>query len=480
VTTVTLNGVDAATNAAVQKTFTVTVTDNELPVLTVPAADIPLNVIATTCAANYTIVDPISDNCTGTTWTYALSGATTAATSSAINDGTNATNVSFNRGVTMVTLNGVDAASNTAVQKTFTVTVTDNELPVLTVPAADISLNVIASTCAANYTIVDPIADNCPGSTWNYSLSGATTADTPSAINDGTNATNISFNRGVTTVTLNGVDAASNTAVQKTFTVTVTDNEVPVLTAPSNQQLNVIATTCAANFTIVDPIADNCTGATWGYTLSGATIATVTSIADGSNATNVSFNKGETTVTLSGVDASSNTAISTTFTVTVIDNQFPVAICPTTQPTVTLDNNGNGTLAANALVGNSTDNCTLIETSPLTNFVCSQIGTQYVGLFATDGSGNGSVAICPVSVVAPMIAPEVLRTWVGSASAAWSNPCNWSPISVPQALSPVFISNAGISPIVPNGSSYTIKSLEIQTGATLTIQNTGELIIQDN
>ena len=45
-----------------------------------------------------------------------------------------------------------------------------------------------------------------------------------------------------------------------------------------------------------------------------------------------------------------------------IDNEAPVAVCPSTAPTVTLDGDGNGTLAADALAGgNSTDNCSVTE-----------------------------------------------------------------------------------------------------------------------
>ncbi|MBL7796610.1 MAG: HYR domain-containing protein, partial [Saprospiraceae bacterium] len=160
-TTVTWTGTDLAGNTETCQQ-TVTVTDNEAPVLTVPAANIPLNVIATTCAANYTIASPISDNCMGATWTYALSGATTAATSSAIADGIDATNVSFNKGVTTVTLNGVDAATNTAVQKTFTVTVTDDEKPQITC-TGPVTVNTTPGLCTGTATLPAPtVTDNCP------------------------------------------------------------------------------------------------------------------------------------------------------------------------------------------------------------------------------------------------------------------------------------------------------------------------------
>jgi hypothetical protein len=69
---------------------------------------------------------------------------------------------------------------------------------------------------------------------------------------------------------------------------------------------------------------------------------------------------------------------------------------------------------------------------------------------------------------------------MGNYSSQWSNPCNWTPIVVPTSLTPVVISNNGMDPIVPNGSSLTIKSLEIQTGAKLTLQGNGTIIVQQD
>jgi hypothetical protein len=187
------------------------------------------------------------------------------------------------------------------------------------------------------------------------------------------------------------------------------------------------------------------------------------------NAPNV-FGIGNTVVNWVATDQSGNTN-SCNQTVTTIDNQNPVAICPNTAPTVTLDNAGNGTLNANALAGgNSTDNCSRIETSPLTNFTCVHIGVQTVVLTSTDGSGNAHTTPCSVNVVPPSCASEQTRTWMGSISTAWNNPCNWSPICVPQTLTPVIVSNAGLGIEIQTGQNITIKSIELQPGSSLIIQ----------
>jgi regulation of enolase protein 1 (concanavalin A-like superfamily) len=84
----------------------------------------------------------------------------------------------------------------------------------------------------------------------------------------------------------------------------------------------------------------------------------------------------------------------------IADNENPIAICPTTTPTVVLDGNGNGTLAENALAsGNSTDNCNVTETSPMTGFTCADAPSATVVLTATDAAGNSSTANCTVNIV---------------------------------------------------------------------------------
>jgi len=262
-TVVTWTATDASGNTETCQQ-TVTVTDNEVPVLTVPAADIPLNVIANTCAANYTIASPITDNCTGATWTYSLSGATTAATSSAIPAGTGSGAISFNKGVTTVTLNGVDAATNAAVQKTFTVTVTDNIVPTISGCAGNQPLHVIATTCAADYMIPAPtLADNCAGPlTWNAAFSGNSNGNPTNltAQADGTASSAIAFQKGATLVTLSTTDAAGNVStVNCSFTVTVTDNEKPQITCAGPVSISTTAGLCMGTTTLVNPtVTDNC------------------------------------------------------------------------------------------------------------------------------------------------------------------------------------------------------------------------------
>src|SRR4029077_15276530 len=96
------------------------------------------------------------------------------------------------------------------------------------------------------------------------------------------------------------------------FTVTVTDNQNPVITCPSNLVLTADAGRCSrSNVTFAVSATDNCN---------------VTNLVS-SPPTGSTFPVGTTTVTNTATDASGNTS-SCTFTVTVTDNQNPVTTCP--------------------------------------------------------------------------------------------------------------------------------------------------------
>ena len=73
-----------------------------------------------------------------------------------------------------------------------------------------------------------------------------------------------------------------------------------------------------------------------------------------------------------------------------------------------------------------------------------------------------------------------LMTWNGSADTAWDNACNWSPIGVPTATNDVTIpSGPGNQPTIVVNSAVA-KSVEVQSGATLTIASTGQLTINNS
>ncbi len=112
------------------------------------------------------------------------------------------------------------------------------------------------------------------------------------------------------------------------------------------------------------------------------------------------------------------------FDVNLVDTTDPVAVCPASIPDLMLDTLGMATLPANIGDGSSTDNCSVMETSPAMMFTCADIGVQDVILTATDASGNSSTATCSFNVVddiipvanCPANIPDVLLDAMGVGS----------------------------------------------------------------
>ena len=176
---------------------------------------------------------------------------------------------------------GTDACS-------FTVTVTDNEAPVITC-LGNITTSNDAGVCGAKVTYTAPVGtDNCSGSTTTQ------TAGLPSGS---------TFPVGTTTNTFVVKDASGNTATCS-FTVTVNDTEKPTIVCAPNQTVNSTSLSGAV-VTFTAPVGkDNCPGATTTLTAGPASGST--------------FQIGTTTVTYTVTDASGNTA-TCSFTVTVKD-----------------------------------------------------------------------------------------------------------------------------------------------------------------
>src|SRR5260370_28473500 len=170
----------------------------------------------------------------------------------------------------------------------FTVTVTDAQAPVLS-GCTNQTINTAAGVCTATATYTPTATDNCDGSrpVTCVPASGST------------------FNKGVTTVSCSASDLAGtpNTGMC-TFTITVNDNQAPVLSGCTNQSLNTAPGVCTATATYAPTATDNCDGS-----------RPVTCVP----ASGATFNKGVTTVSCSASDLHSptpNTGIGS-FTITV-------------------------------------------------------------------------------------------------------------------------------------------------------------------
>jgi hypothetical protein len=107
------------------------------------------------------------------------------------------------------------------------------------------------------------------------------------------------------------------------------------------------------------------------------------------------FPAGTTTVAYQAVDASGNTS-ECSFTVTVIDNEVPVAVCKDISVTLA---GGSATISAEDVDGGSTDNCGVSLSLSQSTFSCSDIGVVPVTLTVSDDAGNSASCAANVTVV---------------------------------------------------------------------------------
>ncbi|TVZ60061.1 HYR domain-containing protein [Flavobacteriaceae bacterium MAR_2010_105] len=363
-TTVTFRAQDTAGNTA-QCSFTVTVTDNQDPVISCPS-NITVNAAAGLCNANVTVpLATATDNCTVASITNDFNGG-----------GANASGT-YPVGTTTITFTATDSAGRTD-SCSMTVTVTDNQDPVISCPS-NITVNAAAGLCNANVTV--PLAtatDNCTGTTITNDFNGG-----------GANASG-TYPVGTTTVTFTATDSAGRTD-SCSMTVTVNDNQDPVISCPANITVNAAAGLCNANVTV--PLAtatDNCTVASITNDFNGG----------GANASGT-YPVGTTTVTFTATDSAGRTD-SCSMTVTVTDNQDPVISCPSN---ITV-NAAAGLCNANVTVplATATDNCTVASiTNDFNGGGANASGTYPVGtttvtFTATDSAGRTDSCSMTVTV----------------------------------------------------------------------------------
>ncbi|WP_115461383.1 HYR domain-containing protein, partial [Winogradskyella aurantiaca] len=364
---------DAAGNTTTES-FTVEVVDATDPQISCPA-DIEVDNDTGVCTADVSYDIFASDDCTGSTINWTFTGATVDS-GSTVTTNPYAPTHTFNVGVTTVTYTIVDGGGNTA-QCSFTVTVNDTELPSITC-ASDIAVDTDSGTCGiavANVGLVNPtIADNC------------TTTGDLTLVNDAPAI----FPLGDTIVTWTVTDTSgnSNTCQQ---TITVEDNEVPILNCPSSVvQINtdLDACTTSVDLNTVVSFTDNCTTTTLSFDIGGSAIST-----------NYDFPIGTTTVNVTADDGSNQSTCN--FDIEITDGQLPEAVCQ--DITLTLDDSGNATLTGADIDGGSTDNCdtSLDLTASQTLFTCADIGVNTITLTVEDDAGNSSSCDATVTIIDP-------------------------------------------------------------------------------
>lgn len=292
-TTISFEVTDGA-GATASCSFTVTVDDTELPVLTCPA-NINTTVDAGQCSAVVSFADAtFSDNCPG--GSISQTGGLPSNSQFGVNSSPNT-----------VTYTATDAAGNTGTCS-FTISVSDDENPTIACPT-DIVVDNDPGQCDAVVNWTEPVgSDNCPGQ------STVRTGPAPGS----------TFNvLTTTTISYQVTDASSNTA-DCSFTITVEDNDFPIVSCPADQNI----TFPGCQYTLPDYLGlglvtrtDNCTPLVELQTPVAGTVVTE-----------------ETTVQISITDPSLNETICA-FTITPLDNTPPTFDnCPTTVDSVSVNN----------------------------------------------------------------------------------------------------------------------------------------------
>lgn len=349
-TTVVLQATDAAGNASTCS-FTITVVDDAPPTVTCPA-DLSVPADAGACGAVVDYALPIAtDNCSGP--------LTVQPTDNAYSPGN-----FFPVGTTTVQFQTTDAAGNSGTCS-FQVKVVDAQPPVIPCPG-DISVPADAGACGAVVSYPMPTAtDACSGP---LTVQPVDPARAPGSF----------FPVGVTTVQLQATDAAGNNGTCS-FTVTVTDTQVPQFACPGNITVSNTPGLCGATVTYAMPTAtDNC-GGTVSVTALNGTSGTF-------------FPTGTTPVTLSATDAAGNTS-TCSFNVTVTDTEAPVVSGCADQLVEVQDPNACGAVVDYPAIS-ATDNCggtlTPVRTAGLASGSLFPFGTTTVVHQATHGALTGS------------------------------------------------------------------------------------------
>lgn len=340
-TLVTATVSDAEGNTATCS-FTVTVKDNELPVLICP--NITVGTDPGICKAVVSLNPTATDNCgIQDIFNNPFSGS------------------EFLLGTSSVIGTAKDLSGNLA-NCNYTVTVIDDDAPVF-IFCPDITQNADPGKCDRQVFFATNAQDNCSASTLSYSIPSGS-----------------KFNVGVTTITSTATDASGNSSTCS-FDITIIDNQSPFITCPAD-----ITAGTELNECISKPVQYNSTGS------------------DNCNALNFTYDPpqgsqlplGTHNVLSIVTDASGNTA-SCNFNITIVDDIDPSIACP---ENIEVNNDSDLCSALVEFGLDFSDNCdgVSIESNPPSGSTF-QIGMTNITATATDAAGNTSMCEFTVTVL---------------------------------------------------------------------------------
>jgi hypothetical protein len=420
VTTVTYTATDNSGNSSTTS-FTVTINDNTVPTITCPG-NVTVTTDAGICTGDTTVLTPVvGDNC-GTPALFHFTTGVTALGTAMMPISGNANGVDFNLGTSVINYIVRDAANNSATCS-FSITVQDNQKPVITCPTGPITRN-ITTTPGCNYTVAGTefnatATDNCGAPTLTWSASGSALTASGSGSMNGQVLT-----IGATTITWTAVDGSMRSS-SCSFVVNVKDNSAPVISLTSGPIViaPISATDCSKVITFTRPdisaLVSDCGAVTMSeVVISGPDLSVLVppavpafNTSTGGGSVTAQFPAGITRVAYYWIDAAMNFD-SVHYTFVVQDTVKPVAACKNL--TVSLDAAGDAYLTSALANNGSTDNCPLgvvisiRSTNPnvATNavrdtlvFECPELGNNPYSLTITDASGNSRTATCTVTIV---------------------------------------------------------------------------------
>jgi hypothetical protein len=371
ITTITWTVTDAKGNTATA-TQTVTVIDNQRPVINNLPASFSVNALTLNCASMVAWTRPTaSDNC----------GIASLVSSDPFFDQFGVTILSV--GAHTITYTATDIHGNTTTAS-FTITVADNQAPIITGCPGTITVNAAAGTCEKSVIWNSPTAsDNCPGVTFTTNhVSGET------------------FPVGTTVVTYTATDNSGLTTTCS-FNVVVVDAERPTITAP-DMTVNNDANDCGANVTVAAPVThDNC-----------GIQGVVNSYNETANASG-HYPVGTTNVTWTVTDIHGNQQ-------TFVQH---ITVKDVTAPAVPVLATVTGECSATATAPTTTDNCGSVTGTTTDALTYNTQGTYTIHWTFNDGNGNTSTATQTV-IVKDVTAPNVpvLATVTGECSATATVP----------------------------------------------------------
>ncbi|MGE4632768.1 MAG: HYR domain-containing protein [Planctomycetota bacterium] len=270
-TLVTYTATDTEGNQATAS-FLVTVEDVEAPVLTNLPADIEVMAAVGSCEATASWLEPSATDCIS----YELSSDWPSG-------------ASFPIGQTLVTYTAIDPSGNSGTG-TFTVTVLDQESPLISQMPDPIEVDSLPGTCHGVASWSEPLASDCSGAV-------SLIPSLPSGSE---------FPIGTTTVVYTASDASGNLSTAS-FTVTVLDTGDPIILGlPENLTFDNIEGNCAGIATWDPPTVEDCSETTLTPDFSSGSV----------------FALGTHLVTYTAVDTAGNSA-EASFEVTVVDAEAP-------------------------------------------------------------------------------------------------------------------------------------------------------------